>query len=179
MVHQSPLSLLGRMNHSSQMHGLFTLLRSHRSHPLIPLNISEVTYLQPPPDSILLTTDLITHCTIALQKQSLDLANLHSNVYTAQLEATKCFKLAHQCTMRDYNFEQGNLILLHNTQIKKALNRKMHPHYLGLLIVITHNYSGAYILCELDRTVFHHPVTTFRLLPYLAHKSIPLPPELH
>jgi hypothetical protein len=32
------------------------------SHPLIPLNISEATYLQPPPDAILLTTDLFTHC---------------------------------------------------------------------------------------------------------------------
>ena len=29
------------------------------SHPLIPLDIAEATYLQPPPDSILLTPDLI------------------------------------------------------------------------------------------------------------------------
>ena len=75
------------------------------SHPLIPLNISKATYLQPPPDSILSTTDLIAHHTIALQKQSSDLANLHSNVYTARLEAAKCFELAHQCTMCNYNFK--------------------------------------------------------------------------
>ena len=30
------------------------------SHPLIPLNISEATYLQPPPNSILSSTDLIS-----------------------------------------------------------------------------------------------------------------------
>jgi hypothetical protein len=30
------------------------------SHPLIPLDISEATYLQPPPDSILSSTDLIS-----------------------------------------------------------------------------------------------------------------------
>jgi hypothetical protein len=66
--------------------------------------------------------------------------------------------------MRDYNFERSNLVLLHNTQIEKALNRKMRPRYLGLLIVITRNYGGAYILCELDRTVFHRPVAALMIL---------------
>jgi hypothetical protein len=97
------------------------------SHPLIPLNISEATYLQPPPDSILSTTDLIACHAIALQKRSQDLANLYSNVYTARLEAAKRFELVHQHTMRDYNFEKGDLVLLRNTQIEKALNCKMCP----------------------------------------------------
>jgi hypothetical protein len=48
------------------------------SHPLIPLDISEVTYLQPPSDSILSTTDLSAHHVIALQKQSQDLAVLYT-----------------------------------------------------------------------------------------------------
>jgi hypothetical protein len=146
-------------------------------HPIIPLDISKVTYLQPPPDSILLTTDLITCCTITLQKRSQDLANLYSDVYTACLEATKRFKLAHQHTMHNYNFERGDLVLLCNTQIEKALNRKVCPQYLGPLIVIARNFGGAYILCELDGTIFHRPVAAFRLLPYLACKSIPLPPN--
>jgi hypothetical protein len=77
--------------------------------------------------------------------------------------------------MHNYNFERGDLVLLRNTQIEKALNRKMRPRYLGPLIVIARNYGGAYILCELDGTVFHRPVAAFRLLPYLARKSIPLP----
>ncbi|KAF8237618.1 hypothetical protein L208DRAFT_1512233, partial [Tricholoma matsutake] len=52
------------------------------SHPLIPLDISEATYLQPPPDSILSSTDLIARCTIALQKCLTDLKVLYSRVYT-------------------------------------------------------------------------------------------------
>ena len=36
------------------------------THLIIPLNISEATYLQPPPDSVLSTTDLIVHRAIAL-----------------------------------------------------------------------------------------------------------------
>jgi hypothetical protein len=79
--------------------------------------------------------------------------------------------------MHNYNFERGDLVLLCNTQIEKALNHKMHPRYLGPLIVIARNYGRAYILCELDGTIFHRPVTAFQLLPYLARKSIPLPPN--
>ena len=51
----------------------------------------------------------------------------------------------------------------------------MKPHYLGPLIVISCNKGGAYIICELDGSVLHHPVAAFRLLPYLARKSIELP----
>ena len=65
-------------------------------HPLIPLDISEATYLQPPPNSILSTPDLIARRAIALQKRSIDLEVLYSNVYSARLEAAKRFELVHQ-----------------------------------------------------------------------------------
>jgi hypothetical protein len=64
---------------------------------------------------------------------------------------------------------------MRNTQIEKALNRKMCPQYLGPLIVIAQNFSGAYVLCKLDDSVLHRPIAAFRLLPYLARKSISLP----
>jgi hypothetical protein len=66
---------------------------------------------------------------------------------------------------------------MRNTQIEKSLNRKMRARYLGPLIVIARNFGGTYILCELDGSVLHCPVAAFRLLPYLARKSIPLPPN--
>ena len=51
----------------------------------------------------------------------------------------------------------------------------MRPRYTGPLIVVARNRGGAYIICELDGTVFHRPIAAFRLLPYLARRSIPLP----
>jgi hypothetical protein len=38
------------------------------THPLLPFDISEASYLLPPPDSVLTTTDLIACCAFALQK---------------------------------------------------------------------------------------------------------------
>ena len=47
--------------------------------------------------------------------------------------------------------------------------------HLGLLIVVSRNKGGAYILCELDGSVLQSPIAQFCILPYSARKSIFLP----
>ena len=64
---------------------------------------------------------------------------------------------------------------MRNTAIEKSLNRKMRPCYLGPLVVVSRNKGGAYIICELDGTVFDRPIAAFRIIPYHARKSIALP----
>jgi hypothetical protein len=95
-----------------------------------------------------------------------------------RLSAAHWFEQQHLCTLKDFNFQCGSLVLIRNTQIKKSLNKKMHTRYIGPLIVVLCNYGRAYILSELDGTVLHHPIAMFRLLPYFPHKSIPLPPDI-
>ena len=43
------------------------------------------------------------------------------------------------------------------------------------MIVVSCNRGGTYILCELDGTLYHAPVAAFRVIPYLARKSIEIP----
>jgi hypothetical protein len=94
---------------------------------------------------------------------------------SARLQAAVRFEKEHVATIRDFNFQRGDLILVRNTAIEKALNRKMRARYIGPLVVISRNKGGAYIICELNGTVFDRPVAAFRVIPYFARKSLTLP----
>ena len=109
------------------------------THPLLPFDIIEASYLFPPPDSVLSTTDLITWRAIALQKRRSHLNALHNKVFQAHRKAVIRFKLEHGASIKDFNFKLGDLVLMRNTAIEKALNKKMRPRYIGLLIVISRN----------------------------------------
>ena len=144
-------------------------------HPILPFDIIEANYLLPPPDSLLLSTDLIARRAIALQKRQDDLAQLHARVHGHWNKAAIRFEKEHSATIRDFDFKTGALVLIRNTAIEKALNRKMRPRYLGPLVVVSRNKGGAYIVCELDGTLLHSPIAAYRVIPYLAREYIELP----
>ena len=71
-------------------------------------------------------------------------------------------------TICNFDFKCGDLVLIHNTAIAKALNCKMRARYLGPLVVLARNKGGVYIICELNGSVFDRPVTVFRVIPYFT-----------
>ena len=112
---------------------------------------------------------------IVLQKHAADLEQLQSDVYAARQRAAFWFEKEHYRTIKDFNFQKGNLVLVWNMKIEKSLNKKMKPRYLGSNIVILRNKGEAYIICELDGSVFHRLIAAFKVLSYFSRKSIPLP----
>ena len=145
------------------------------THPILPLNIAEAIYLVPLLTSTLSMTDLIASRAIALQKRKSHLSALHSKVMAARIQAVIRFEREHSATVCDFNFSRGDLVLVRNTAIEKALNWKMRARYLGPLVVVSRNKGGAYIICELNGSVFNRPIAAFRVIPYFARKAIALP----
>jgi len=52
----------------------------------------------------------------------------------------------------------------------------MRARYLGPFIVLSRNHRGAYIISELDGSVFDCPFAAFRIIPFFAHERLDLPP---
>ena len=46
------------------------------------------------------------------------------------------FKQDHSETIQNFDFSHGDLVLVRNTAIEKALNHKMRPRYFGPMIVL-------------------------------------------
>jgi hypothetical protein len=145
------------------------------THPILPFDIIEANYLLPPPDSLLATTDLIVRRAIALQKRAEDLTQLRDRIFKEHNRAVARFERDHAAIIRDFSFKPGDLVLVRNTAVEKALNRKMCPRYTGPLVVVSRNCGGVYILCELDGTLSHSPFAAFRVLPYHAREHIEIP----
>lgn len=106
------------------------------THPIVPLDIVEATWLRPPPESVLSTEDLIASRAVALLKWPEDLARLHDRVMDARIRGARRFEEKHAHTIHDFDFDRGSVVLVRNTAIEKSLDRKMRARYLGPLVVL-------------------------------------------
>jgi hypothetical protein len=59
--------------------------------------------------------------------------------------------------------------------VESSLDRWMKPHYLGPMVVMMQNKGRAYIVTELDGSVWHEKIGAIRLVPYFARHEIDLP----
>ncbi|KAI0037838.1 hypothetical protein FA95DRAFT_1506433 [Auriscalpium vulgare] len=143
---------------------------------LMPLDIVEATYLLPPPDSIISTTDLIARRAVALQKRRTQLRTLHSKVFDKRRNDALIFERDHEASIKNYGFQRGDLVLVRFTQFEKSLDRKMLPRYDGPFIVIGRRRGGPYVLCDMHGAVFDRPTAEFRVIPYFTRPHITLPP---
>ena len=110
------------------------------THLLLPLDIVEVTYLLPPPESILLTGDLIVRRAIALQKRQGDLECLHSRVFAEHRKQAIRFKKVHMQTIKDYAFERRDLAPMRNTVVEKQ-GGSLYPMQVRWVSVKEHSRS--------------------------------------
>jgi len=77
-----------------------------------------------------------------------------------------------QHKIQEFDLKQGSLVLVKNSAIEMSADRKMKPRYLGPMVVVRKLQEGAYILAELDRSVWQNRVAAFQVISYLPRKKI-------
>src|SRR5882724_841452 len=93
---------------------------------------------------------------------------MSSRVLKARKQSAAQFVKHFSSTIQEYNFEVGSLILVHNSPIKKELNCKTKPHFLGPMVVVHCTKGGAYISVELNGAISRLRYAAFWIIPYLA-----------
>ena len=149
---------------------------AHGIEPILPFNLTLATFLVPDLNHPLSTTELLASCTHQLQKRQDDLDSIHERVLKSRFASVQQFEKQFKNSIKNLNFQPGDLVLIRNTGADLELVNKTKPRYFGPMVVVRRSRNGAYHLAELDGAVSRLCYAAFRIIPYYScsRSSIPV-----
>ena len=93
----------------------------------------------------------------------------------ARWASVRDFEEKYRHTIKDFNFQPGDLVLVRNSKIETEASRKAKPRYTGPMAVVRKTIGGSYVLAELDGALSALRYAAFRLVPYHARTKLSVP----
>lgn len=148
---------------------------AHGVEPLMPFDLTEATYMLPPPELPMTSGDLLARRARLLQKRPEDLAAVHERVLAARYKSAADFEKRFANTIKNKIYEPGALVMVRNSRVHMELNRKTKPRYLGPMVVVRRVKGGAYILADLDGAISKSRYAAFRIISYFLRPNSSIP----
>jgi len=144
------------------------------AHPVLPLDLEEVTWLVEWPDEIISTEELVGLRARALAKHIYHVEEMRERVQ--KYKETDAYKYAekYKHVIKDYKFEPGDLVVVRNTAIEDLLNRRNKTRWNGPMVVVRRTKGGSYIVCEMNGAVLKEKIGRFRAAPFYPRHKIAL-----
>ena len=106
-------------------------------HPILPLDVQEVTWLVQLLDRKLSMAELIGFRSRALAKHRQHVAEMRQRITQGKRDWLLRYERDNRHTIKDLAFKRGDLVLVRNTEIELSLDKKMKPRYNGPMIVVS------------------------------------------
>jgi uncharacterized protein YgiM (DUF1202 family) len=143
----------------------------HGTDPILPFDLAEATFMVSGFRTGMSTTELLTLRIRQLSKHDRDIKRASETLKKARFRSKQQFERWFKKKLQKEEYMKGELVLVRNVGIEMAVSsrRKTDDRYFGPYEVARKNKGGAYILKELDGTLFrNNPTAAFRLLPYIT-----------
>ncbi|KAJ8582378.1 hypothetical protein M405DRAFT_716627, partial [Rhizopogon salebrosus TDB-379] len=100
---------------------------AHGVEPLLPLDITEATFMLPDISALAPTDGLVALRARQLAKRDEDLALIHQRILSSRLASVREFEKRFANTIHDHDFSPGALVLVLNKKVEPASNAKCKP----------------------------------------------------
>jgi transposase InsO family protein len=141
----------------------------HGTHPLLPFDLSEATFMVEGFRSGLSTSELLMLRIRQLERHQEDIDKAAATLEQARFRSKLQFERRFRKRLLKRNYEPGELVLIRNSRLESTVGKfKTEPRYLGPFEVVKRTTKGNYILKELDGTEHAERYAAFRILPYIS-----------
>jgi len=165
---QVPLAMFADRVTVSSVTGYSPYFLLHGTHPLLPLDLFEATFLVEGFRTGMTTADLLALRIRQLHRHDSDLEQAARLLKRMRLQSKEQFSRRFAKRLQMDEYPKGSLVLVRNTRLEVSLNKfKLDPRYLGPFEVVSRTKRGNYILKELDGAVHSESYAGFRLIRYI------------
>ena len=133
----------------------------HGLDPVLPFDLFEAMHLVEGFHSGMSSQELLALRIRQLEKRPDDVHAAFNTLYKSRLHSNAQFEKKYIRRLVKSSYEAGDLVLVHNTQVEKELDRKSKPRYLGPFEVVRRTQGGSYVLKEMDGTISARGVAAF------------------